>query len=68
MNAVQRDETSDRKALTYRESGRVLGMSERAIWQLVKDGELKAVRIGRAVRIPVNEIDRFLADRLREQN
>ncbi|MBI1311363.1 helix-turn-helix domain-containing protein [bacterium] len=57
--------TDDRKrlAVTYREAGDALGVCERIVWQLVKDGELKAVRFGRAVRIPVAELERFIADR-----
>lgn len=57
-----------RQALTYRETGNVIGLSERTVWGLVDRGELRAVRIGRAVRIPVAEIERYLADRLRNQN
>lgn len=52
-----------RLAVTYREAGDALGVCERIVWQLVKDGELKAVRFGRAVRIPVSELERFIADR-----
>ncbi len=52
-----------RLAVTYLEAGQMLGVCERIVWQLVKDGELKAVRFGRAVRIPVAELERFIADR-----
>ena len=57
------DEGQGRLAVTYREAGDALGVCERIVWQLVKDGELKAVRFGRAVRIPVAELERFIADR-----
>ena len=50
-----------RLALTYREAAQTLGVSERTVWQLVRDGKLKACRIGRAVRIPVSAIEQFLA-------
>ncbi len=40
-------------AVSYREGGQALGVCERVVWQLVKDGKLKAIRIGRSVRIPV---------------
>ena len=53
----------DRLAVTYREAAKSLGVCERAVWQLVKDGELRAVRIGRSVRIPVKELNQFVADR-----
>lgn len=53
----------DRLAVTYHEAAKSLGVCERAVWQLVKDGELRAVRIGRSVRIPVKELNQFVADR-----
>lgn len=37
--------------LTYREAGKLLGVTERTIWTLVQQGELPAVRFGRSVRI-----------------
>ena len=55
-------ESKTRLAVTYREAGDSLGVCERVVWQLVKDGRLKAVRIGRSVRIPVSELERFVAE------
>ena len=55
-------EGGTRLAVTNRETGDSLGVCERVVWQLVKDGRLKAVRIGRSVRIPVNELERFVAE------
>jgi len=49
-------------ALTYRETGESLGICERMVWQLVKDRRLTAIRIGRSVRIPVHELERFIAE------
>jgi excisionase family DNA binding protein len=53
----------ERLALTYSETAKSLGVCERVVWQLVKDGKLRAVRIGRSVRIPVQELNQFVADR-----
>ena len=55
-------EGGTRLAVTYREAGESLGVCERVVWQLVKDGRLKAVRIGRSVRIPVSELERFVSE------
>ena len=55
-------EDGKRLAVTYREAGNSLGVCERVVWQLVKDGKLKAVRIGRSVRIPVSELERFVSE------
>ena len=52
---------SSRLALTYREAASAIGVCERTIWQLVRDGKLKAKRVtGKSVRIPVAEIARFI--------
>ena len=56
------DTTDRRLAVNYLEAGQMLGVCERLIWQLVKDGELKAIRFGRAVRIPIAELERFVRD------
>jgi excisionase family DNA binding protein len=53
--------------LTYREAAESLQVSERTIWGLVKSRELLAVRIGRAVRIPLTELHAFLARKVTEQ-
>lgn len=55
-------ENQPKLAVTYREAGNSLGVCERVVWQLVKDGRLKAVRIGRSVRIPVSELERFVSE------
>ena len=41
----------------------MLGLSPRTIWTLQASGELKATRIGRAVRFSVRELERFIAAR-----
>lgn len=49
-----------RLAYSMREAATALGLCERSIWQAIKDGHLKASRIGRSVRIHRDELDRFL--------
>jgi excisionase family DNA binding protein len=46
--------------LTYKQAADCLQVSERTIWSLVRRGELAAVRIGRAVRIPATELQAYL--------
>jgi len=50
---------------TYGQTAEILSLSERSVWQLVRDGELKALRIGRSVRIPLTEIERFVKENAR---
>ncbi len=52
------------KLLTYREAAELLRVSERKIWGLVNEGTIKAVRIGRQVRIAMADLVEFI-ERLR---
>ncbi|MDA0591222.1 MAG: helix-turn-helix domain-containing protein [Planctomycetota bacterium] len=53
---------SNRLAFTMREAAQALGICERSIWQAIRDGRLKAAKLGRSVRIRAEELDRFLRD------
>ena len=52
--------------LSIPEAAERLSLGRSKLYELMTAGELKAVRIGRAVRLHTSEIDRF-AERLREQ-
>lgn len=51
-----------RLAYSMREAAQAVGVCERSIWQAIKDGRLKASKLGRSVRIRAEELDRFLRD------
>lgn len=38
-----------------------LGVSRAMVYDLIKTGELRALRIGRLIRIPASALDEFLA-------
>ena len=46
--------------LTYREAGKLLGVTERTIFRLVKDGEIPNVKFGRSVRIDPDDLRGFI--------
>jgi excisionase family DNA binding protein len=48
-------------AYTDAEVGSLLRVSKRTVYRLRKSGMLRAIRIGRAVRTPADEIFRLLA-------
>ncbi len=48
------------RLLTYREAGKLLGVTDRTVWQLVRDGHLPAVRFGRSVRIDPADLRAFI--------
>ena len=63
MNSRETPPHSDqgqKLALTYRETGASLGVCERTVWGLVRDGELPAIRIGRSVRVPVKGLQDYV--------
>jgi excisionase family DNA binding protein len=49
-----------RLLVSYRDAGKMLGVCERSVWQLVRDQQLPKVTIGRSVRIPVTALDDFI--------
>jgi excisionase family DNA binding protein len=51
-----RADQGQKLAVIYREAAASLGVCERTVWGLVRDGELSAIRIGRSVRIPVQAL------------
>ncbi len=48
------------RLLTYREAGKLLGVTERTVWTLVDQGELRNVRFGRSVRIDPADLRSFI--------
>lgn len=53
---------SGQRLLRTREVAERLGISQSSARNLISDGKLKAVRINTLVRVPVDELDRFIAD------
>jgi len=46
--------------LTPKEASKALSVCERTLYHLAKSGELRTVRIGRAVRYPAQELRRWI--------
>lgn len=55
---------SDRITLRPYEAARALGICERTLRDLMRSGAIPHIRLGRAVLIPVADIEAFIADRL----
>lgn len=56
------EQAGERLAYSMKEAAAALGICERSVWAAIKDGRLKASRLGRSVRIRTEELDRFLRD------
>ena len=50
------------KLLKVREAAAVLTLSEKALWQWIYLRRISVVRLGRAVRVPLSEIDRLIEE------
>jgi excisionase family DNA binding protein len=57
-NGVQAEVT--REWVTYKHAEELSGLSRTTLWKLVSAGEIKAARVGRAVRINRRSIDDYL--------
>ena|SRR5215212_590095 len=49
-----------REWVTYKQAEEISGLSRTTLWKLLSAGEIKAARIGRAVRINRRSIDDYL--------
>jgi len=54
--------TEVKPLLTYREVAEVLGVTDRTVWELVRKGELRNVKVGRSVRIDPADLRQFIED------
>lgn len=50
------------RLLRPREAALALGISKAYIYRLLSDGTIRKVALGRAVRIPIEEIDRLATE------
>ncbi len=59
------NETTTRALLvSIKQASEMLSISRSVIYQLMDAGQLTPIRIGRSVRLPVEQLEQFVADRL----
>ncbi len=46
--------------ITYEEAQRLVGLGRTTLWRLVRAGEVKAARVGRAVRISRRSLEEYM--------
>ena len=49
-------------ALRPRDAAKALGISERLLWQLTREGAIPSVKVGRCTLYPVAILEKWLAD------
>lgn len=67
MNNIKQDEArvpiqAVERLMTYQEAAKVLGITDRTLWELVRKGEIRNVRVGRSVRIDPADLRQFIQD------
>ncbi len=55
------DSSGPKLLLTTRQAAAALSLCEKSVWSLTKSGALPAVRIGRAVRYSLTDLEAFIA-------
>lgn len=53
-------ETIQNRLVKCRQAAAYLGICERKLWELEKDGRIRSVRIDRAVRFDLTDLDAFI--------
>ena len=50
----------EKEWITYREASEMAGLSRTTLWKLLSTGEIRAAKVGRAVRISRHSLDEYL--------
>ena len=53
-------------AVNFLSAANALSISERTLWSLVRDGQIRAFNIGRRRLISMDELRRFVAEKTKE--
>ena len=61
------DQQIEALLLNLTDAARALAVGRTTLYKLIDDGEIRVVRIGRAVRVSVTELDAFVAGRLNDR-
>ncbi len=51
---------TERAWLSYREASEIAGLSRTTLWKLISAGEVRAAKIGKAVRINRRSLEEYL--------
>jgi excisionase family DNA binding protein len=57
----------ERLLYQFREAAERLSLCERSVWQLVRDGKIRSVKIGKSHRIAAADLDEYV-EQLRSQS
>ena len=50
------------KLLKVPEAAEILALSQKTVWQWIGERRIEVVRLGRAVRVPLSEIERLVEE------
>ena len=60
VREIYMNDMSSRAAMTVAEFADALCISQRQVYRLIETGDVKSFRVGRAVRIPTGEVERYI--------
>jgi excisionase family DNA binding protein len=52
--------TTEREWVSYREATEITGLSRGTIWKILSSGEIRAAKVGKAVRINRRSLEEYL--------
>jgi excisionase family DNA binding protein len=58
-----RNKQQIRLLLSAREAAKALSVCEKTLWTLTKNGEIPVIRMGRAVRYPVDGLRKWISEK-----
>lgn len=58
-------ESRFREFLTIREVAEILGISERQVWRIIREGLIKAHKFGRSTRVKRSDLDDYIRSQAR---
>ena len=60
VGKVERPDASEALLLTLPQTQRATGLGRTTLYQLIREGRLKAVHIGRSIRVPRASLEQFV--------
>ena len=63
MDIQSEDKQAIQLLLTVREAAKALSVCEKTLWTMTKNGEIPVIRMGRAVRYPLDGLRQWISEK-----
>lgn len=61
MTVLQENDKAHRRTRNVEETAALIGIGERSTYSLIRSGQLRSIRVGRKILIPLTAIEEFLS-------